>query len=169
MDQNKFQELVKKIEELKKSGQVDVSTEEDISVAVMNLIGIEEHFYFTAEKTGKPEYFEMLHQAREERKKLMKMLLPKNEGESWCLSKHLLTTTMRMMEVGTKLYSDGKKDEAKEMYDGAYKIYSMFWALRFGIMSSKDIHACAIPEEAEEKKPWTTQDIVNKLVDCCNE
>jgi hypothetical protein len=169
MDQNKFQELFKKVEEMKKTGKVDVSTDEDVSVAVMNLIGIEEHFYFTAEKTGKPEYFEMLHQVRTERTKLMKRLLPKNEGESWCLSKHLLTTTMRMMEVGTKLYSEGKKEEAKEMYDGAYKMYSMFWALRFEIMDNKDIHACAIPEEGDGNKPWSMQDIVNKLVDCCNE
>lgn len=169
MDQKKFQEMILKVEELKKSGQMDISTDEDVSVAVMNLIGIEEHFYFTAEKTGKPEYFEMLHQAREERKKLMKRLLTKTEGESWCLSKHLLTTTMRMMEVGTKLWSEGKKDEAKEMYDGAYKIYSMFWALRFNILESKDIKACAIVEKEEEEKPWTTQDIVSKLVDCCNE
>ncbi|MFZ2038398.1 MAG: hypothetical protein WAV11_00450 [Minisyncoccia bacterium] len=170
IDKTKFEEIIKKIEDLKKTGEVDITSEEDLSLAVMNLIGVEEHLYFTAEKTKKPVYFEMLHEAREERKKLMKKLLPKNEGESWCLSKHLLSTTMRMMEVGTKLFTDGKKDEAKEMFDGAYKIYSMFWALRFGIMKAHEIQACAIPgTETDENKPMTMEDIVSKLVDCCKE
>ena len=169
IDKSKFEEIIKKIDEMKKSGQVDITSEEDLSIAVMNLLGVEEHLYFTAEKTKKPVYFDMLYEAREERKKLMKKLLPKNEGESWCLSKHLLSVTMRMMEVGTKLFTDGKKDEAKEMFDGAYKMYSMFWALRFGIMSAADIHACAIPEKENENKPMTLEDITSKLVDCCKE
>lgn len=160
----KIEELIKKVEELKKSGSMDISTEEDLSVAIMNLIGIEEHFYFTAQKTGKPEYYEFMDQAREERKKYLAKLLPKTEGEAWCLSKHLLSTTMRLIEVGTKLYHQNKKDEAKELFDSAYKMYSMFWALRFKVIDVADVKVCAA-----EEKPWTVNDIVNKLVDCCNE
>ena len=46
----KFDELVKKIEAAKASGTVDLSMEEDLSIAVMNLISLEEHFFFTANK-----------------------------------------------------------------------------------------------------------------------
>jgi hypothetical protein len=31
----------------------------------MNLISIEEHFFFTGAKTGKSKYFDLLNQARE--------------------------------------------------------------------------------------------------------
>ena len=36
-----FEEIKKKIEELKHSGTVDLSTDEDLSIAIMNLISLE--------------------------------------------------------------------------------------------------------------------------------
>ena len=163
-EREKFEALIKKVDDLKKSGGIDLSTEEDLSIAVMNLVSLEEHFFFTGEKTGKSEYFDLLKEVREERKALLKRLMPKHEGETWCISKHLLATTMRLIEVGTKLFSDGKKNEAKEFFDRAYKIYSLFWGLRLKLIDVSGIKAMAT-----EEKPWTMQDIVNKLVDCCEE
>ncbi len=165
MDENKkFQELIKKIEQMKKSGEIDLSTEEDLSIAVMNLISLEEHFFFTNAKTGKAEYFDMLSEIREMRKSLLKKLINKHEGETWCISKHLLGTTMRLIEVGTKLYSDGKKDEAKEIYGKAHEIYSLFWALRL-----KLIDIAGLKTVAAKEQPWALKDIMDKLVDCCDE
>ena len=89
-----FEELQKKIEELKEKKGVDLSTEEDLSIAVMNLISLEEHFFFTGNKTGKDEYYDMLYEVREMRKVLLGRMIEKTEGESWCISKHLLATTM---------------------------------------------------------------------------
>lgn len=160
----KFKELIKKIEKMKKSGEIDLSTEEDLSLAVMNLISLEEHLFFTGAKTAKNDYFDLLSQVREARKSLLKKLIDKHEGETWCISKHLLGTTMRLMEVGTKLYSDGKKDEAKEIYGKAHEIYSIFWGLRLKLIDIPEIKNMAASE-----KPWTLKDIVNKLVDCCDE
>ena len=37
-ENEKFKELIAKIEKMKKSGEIDLSTEEDLSLAVMNLI-----------------------------------------------------------------------------------------------------------------------------------
>lgn len=164
MDETKFQELIKKVEDMKKSGTVDLSTEEDLSLAVMNLVSLEEHFYFTAEKTGKPEYFDLLLEAREIRKALLGRMIDKHEGETWCISKHLLATSMRLMEVGTKLQSDGKKDLAKETFDYAYKVYSLFWGLRLKLIDIKDIK-----QTSAEEKPWGLKDIVEKMVNCCDE
>ncbi|MEI8339462.1 MAG: hypothetical protein WCF94_02240 [bacterium] len=164
-----MEEILKKLEELKKKGELDITTEEDVSIGIMNLIGAEEHLYFTAEKTRKPEYLDLLNEVREQRKILMKRLLPKTEGESWCLSKHLLSAAMRMMEVGTKLQTDGKKDEAKEMFDGGYKMYSMFWAIRFDIIKAHEIHVCGVEDGPADGKAWSTEDIVGRLVDCCKE
>ena len=158
-----FEDLQKKIEELKNKKGADLSMEEDLSIAIMNLISLEEHFFFTAEKTQKPDYFDLLMETREVRKKLLAKMIDRHEGETWCISKHLLATTMRIMEVATKLQSDGKKDEAKDMFDEAYKVYSLFWAVRLKLVNLSKV------KKIEDKKPWTYNDIVNKLVDCCKE
>ncbi|MFA6341180.1 MAG: hypothetical protein WCX27_03035, partial [Candidatus Paceibacterota bacterium] len=55
-----YEEVLKKIEELKKGRSFDLSTEEDLAIAIMNLISLEEHFFFTGSKTKKPEYFDLL-------------------------------------------------------------------------------------------------------------
>jgi len=165
INRKKFDELLKKIEDAKKSGSLDLSTEEDLSIAIMNLINLEEHFYFTGEKTGKEDYFNLLNETREMRKNLLAKMIDKKEGELWCVSKHLLATSMRLIEVGTKLQSDSKKAEAKKFFDYAFKLYSLFWALRLKIISVPDVKNMA----AQGNKPWTLEDVVNKLVDCCDE
>ena len=165
INRKKFDELLKKIEDAKKSGSLDLSTEEDLSIAIMNLISLEEHFYFTGEKTGKEDYFNLLNETREMRKNLLAKMIDKKEGELWCVSKHLLATSMRLIEVGTKLQSDSKKAEAKKFFDYAFKLYSLFWALRLKIISVPDVKNMA----AQGNKPWTLENVVNKLVDCCDE
>lgn len=160
----KFEELLKKVEKLKSSGTVDLSTEEDLSLAVMNLVSLEEHFFFTGEKTKKPEYFDLLVEVREVRKALLGRMIDRHEGETWCISKHLLATTMRLMEVGTKLQADGKKEEAKETFDHAYRIYSLFWGVRLKLLNTKDLKEASLAE-----KPWSLQTIVEKMVNCCDE
>lgn len=163
-DKQQYETIIKKIEDLKSSGKVDLSTEEDLSLAVMNLLSLEEHFFFTAEKTGKPEYFDWLHEVRSVRKALLGRMIESHEGETWCISKHLLAATMRLIEVGTKLHADNEKDKAKETFDYAYKMYSLFWGLRLKLIDTK-----GLKKVAEKDKPWTLKDIVNKLVDCCDE
>ncbi len=149
---------------MKKSGTVDLSTEEDLSIAIMNLVSLEEHFFFTAEKTAKDEYFDLLGEIREQRKVLLARMIPRHEGETWCISKHLLAATMRLIEVGTKLHADGKKEEAKNLFDRAYRLYTLFWGLRLKLISTEGLKNVAAKDQ-----PWTLNDIVNKLVDCCDE
>lgn len=162
--QPSFEALLNKIEALKKSGSVDLSAEEDLSIAIMNLISLEEHFFFTGMKADSPEYFDLLGEVRAIRKELLSRMIDRHEGETWCITKHLLATTMRLIEVGTKLHSDGKKQDAKRMFDRAYRAYSLFWALRL-----KLIDASGFKKAAASEKPWTLEDIVNRLVDCCDE
>ena len=159
-----FEELQKRIASLKENRGVDLSTEEDLSIAVMNLISLEEHFFFSGAKTGKDEYYDMLKEVREMRKVLLGRMIDKTEAESWCISKHLLGTTMRLMEVGTKLQADGKTEEAKQMFDYAYKIFNLFFGLRLKIISTADAKGTL-----EKEKPMTFDDIMAKLVDCCKE
>lgn len=159
-----FEQLQKKIADIKNNTTVDLSLEEDLSIAVMNLISLEEHFFFSGAKTKKPEYYDMLHDVREMRKVLLARMIEKTEAESWCISKHLLATTMRLMEVGTKLQSDGKKDQAAEMFAFAYKTYNLFFALRLKI-----IEAPEVVDQMQKEKPMSFDDIVKNMVNCCNE
>jgi len=186
MQQN-FEELLKKIEAAKKTGGFDLSRDEDLSLAIMNLLSIEEHLFFTGTKTGKDEYFNLLGEVRNARKELLGKIIPKHEGETWCITKHLLATTMRLIEVGTKLHTEGKKDEAKEMFSRARRLYAMFWGLRLKLINVPDIKSAAAgsiesgasgtassPREhggskVASGKPWTLEDIVDRLVDCCDE
>ena len=158
-----FQALVERIEGAKRSGGIDLSADEDLSLAVMNLVSLEEHFYFTAMRTGSDHYFDLLDEVRSQRKDLLAKLVDRHEGETWCASKHLLAATMRLIEVGTKLRSSNET-EAKAMFERAYRLYSMFWALRLKLVGTAKLR-----EEAVKEKPWTMQDIVNKLVNCCDE
>lgn len=165
-----FEELKKKVAEMKESGAADLSQGEDLSLAVANLVSLEEHFFFTSEKTHKDEYVDWLHTVREMRKELLKRLMPENEGESWCISKHLLGAMYRLMEVGTKFEGAGEREEAKKMFASAYELYTLFWALRLHIIDAKGLKKPLDATRGREGgKPWSFEDIVEKLVDCCDE
>jgi len=155
--------LIAGIENLKRSGSIDLSADEDLSIAVMNLVSLEEHFFFTGMRTDADQYFDLLDEVRSTRKALLAKLVDKHEGETWCIAKHLLATTMRLIEVGTKLRATDQ-GEAKAMFERAYRMYSLFWALRLRLIDTAGLRAVAAKE-----KPWTVQDIVNKLVNCCDE
>lgn len=158
-----MEDLLEKVRRVKEGNSIDLSMEEDLSIAVMNLVSLEEHFYFTGEKTGKDEYFDLLMQVREVRKRLLAKMINEHEGETWCISKHLLASTMRLIEVGTKLKSGGKDNEAKEMFRDAYEIYHLFWALRLKLIDVSGI------KKIEGDIPKTKKEILNKLLDCCKE
>jgi hypothetical protein len=109
--------------------KLDLSKKEDLSIAVIHLINIEDHLAFTAMKTGKEEYLKVLDSVRELRKKLMKKLVINKEGEMWCISKHLLAATMRLLETGEKCIGNDDK-EANELFKDAFDVYSLFWFLQ---------------------------------------
>lgn len=151
-----------RIESLKDKSGADLSTAEDLSIAVMNLISLEEHFFFTGVKTQSDDYFDTVQEIREVRKQLLAKLMPHHEGETWCISKHLLATTMRLIEVGNKLQSEGLKDKAKSMFDNAYKIYSIFWALKLKLISGRKLKDAA-------RSSTRLEDLVSQLANCCDE
>ena len=169
----KIEELLKKVEESKK-GKLDLSADEDLSVAVMNLISIEEHFFFTGAKTGKSEYFDLLNKTREMRKGLLKKLVKDYEGETWCIMKHLLATSMRLIEVGTKYYSEGKKKEAEDLFSKAYDLWSLFWGINLKLIDIgqvKKIDENQLDVHDKKKSGFLGKlgELVKKIIDCCIE
>jgi hypothetical protein len=132
-------EFVERIDATKKVNPKDLSSDQDLSIAIMNLISIEEHLVFSGAKTGKTSYYDLIKDIRETRKNLLQKIIPSYEGEVWCMSKHLLATSMRLMEVGTKQQSLGKDEEAYKMFNAAYDMYCLFWGLNMGMMETKDL------------------------------
>jgi hypothetical protein len=167
-------DLINKAHNMSKQEKMDLSSDEDLSIAIMNLISIEEHFFFTAQKTAKPGYLDLLKEVREMRKSLLKKIIKEYEGEVWCISKHLLAASMRLMEVGTKALGADKKEDAQEMFNKAYDLYSMFWGLNMKLISIDDVKKIddnALNRHDEEKKGFMgkLRELVKKVVDCCIE
>ena len=127
--------LVERYDALKKDEKLDLSADQDLSIAIMNLISIEEHLFFSGGKTGNSKYYELLDEVREMRKGLLKKIIKEYDGEVWCISKHLLAASYRLMEYGTKCLGRGKKKEAEEVFEKAYNLYSLFWALNMGVIN----------------------------------
>jgi len=80
-----YQTLIKKVESVVNKHELDLSSGEDLSVGVMNLIAIEEHLFFTFQKTGKTKYLDLLNEVRLMRTQLLKKIIKNYEGEEWCL------------------------------------------------------------------------------------
>ncbi|MDO8468786.1 MAG: hypothetical protein Q7S29_03455, partial [Candidatus Peribacter sp.] len=66
-----LQAFIDKVDNMKKQEKMDLSSDQDLSIAIMNLISIEEHFFFTGMKTDAPEYFDLMEEVREMRKALL--------------------------------------------------------------------------------------------------
>ena len=184
-------EFVERIDATKKKNPKDLSSDQDLTIAIMNLISIEEHLIFSGAKTGKTGFYDMVQEVRELRKNLMLKIIPSYEGEVWCISKHLLATSMRLMEVGTKQQSMGHKEEAYQLFNQAYDLYCLFWGLNMNLVNIdgarwqpeslekvqeqvQQIKAAVTPVKEEEKSTDSSmfgklKSVIRKAVDCCIE
>jgi len=174
MDIKNIDNFVAKVNEKKKDSKYDLSSGEDLSVAIMNLVSLEEHFFFTAKKTGDDKYFDLLKEIREMRKALLKKIIPEFEGEVWCISKHLLSSSMRLFEVGTKYLGQKKTAEAKEMFEKSYNLYNLFWginlkAVDFGKVTSVGEKQLDKNDKGKKGVFAKLGALVKKAVDCCIE
>ncbi|MDR3126776.1 MAG: hypothetical protein LBT92_04055 [Rickettsiales bacterium] len=192
-----LKEFVERLDRMKKADPKDLSSDQDLSVGIMNLIAIEEHLAFTGAKTGKTSYYDFIEEVRELRKKLLQKIISKPEGEVWCISKHLLSASMRLMEVATKQQSKGDPEGAYDLFDKSYDLYCLFWGLNMGAVNLSDVEwikddsaaaqriagrVANISGGAEDGKPAAAEgkkegggvmsrlrDVVKKAVDCCIE
>lgn len=173
MKSSDIQKFIDKAKKIEKGHQLDLSSGEDLSVAIMNLIGIEEHMFFTSQKLGDTKYIDVLNTAREMRKELMKKIVKEGQGEVWCTSKHLLSASMRLMEVGTKSLTKGDTKEANEYFKKSFDLYNLFWGLNLGLVDS---NSKSIKLENPKEQPLPKKDFlgnisktIGKILDCCRE
>ena len=132
-------EFVEKLDNAKKVNPKDLSSDQDLSIGIMNLISIEEHLMFSGAKTGKTEFYDLINEIREQRKQMMQKIIPSYEGEVWCISKHLLASSMRLFEVGTKALAAGDKENAYDLFNRSYDLYCIFWGLNMGMLTGSDV------------------------------
>ncbi|MDR2412592.1 MAG: hypothetical protein LBD50_00070 [Rickettsiales bacterium] len=186
-----MEEMINKLDSAKKANPLDLSSDQDLSIALMNLISLEEHFFFSGGKTGKTGFYDLIDTVREMRKELMGRIVKKSTaetGEVWCISKHLLAASMRLMEVGTKALGADKKKDAYDLFDKAYDLYSLFWGINMELIdlsdvkkiapevyeksvSAKDLNAekSARPETESKSVTKRLGEWVRKAVNCCIE
>lgn len=190
-----MEEMIEKLDAAKKANPLDLSSDQDLSIALMNLVSLEEHFFFSGAKTGKVGFYDLINTVRTMRKELMERIVKKSgpeDGEVWCISKHLLAASMRIYEVGTKAIGAGRKKEAYEMFAKAYDLYSLFWGLNMHLIDLDGVHesipafydgakqACATDKPVKKSvKPIKTEEKVSGVrrlgqwvkdkVNCCIE
>ena len=167
-------EFIKKILDSKKKEKFDLSADEDLSLALMNLISMEEHFFFSGAKGNEEKYFDLLNETRKMRIELMKKIERNPSYEDHCIMKHLLAASMRLMEVGTKKLSEDKKEEAYDLFEKSYNLYSLFWGLNLKLIKTdniKKIDDNALNKHDKEKKGFMGKlgELVQKVIDCCIE
>ena len=186
-----LEEMVKKVDESKKVNPLDLSSDQDLSIALMNLVSLEEHFFFSGAKTKQPGFYDLINVVRNMRKELMERIVDKSGkqgNEIWCISKHLLAASMRLYEVGTKALGAGNKADAYKMFEKAYELYSLFWGLNmkmidlsgvqemepdfYGAVMDKEVKSVKNAKKEISESRSTVQklgDWVKKTVNCCIE
>lgn len=174
-----YKELLKKVEKVTAQKELDLSSGEDLSIGIMNLISIEEHLFYTSQKTKDKKYLDLLNEIRLMRTDLLKEIIKDYEGEVWCISKHLLSASMRLIEVGTKELKKGDKKKAWEMFEKGYKLYSLFWGLNLGVVGGKDTKKKDLEKidflddktgkSSSESVFAKLGNLVQKAIDCCRE
>lgn len=187
-----LKDFVEKIDNMKKMNPKDLSSDQDLSIGIMNLISIEEHLVFSGAKTGKSSFYDLINEIREMRKSLLQKIIKAYEGEVWCISKHLLASSMRLMEVGTKQLSMNNTKEAYDLFDKSYELYCLFWGLNMNAINLNDVkwvkevgvdvkdiekHIANIKtitkEDSEKKESKGTmsklKESIKKAVNCCIE
>lgn len=178
-----YKNLLDKVDKVVKQKELDLSSGEDLSIGIMNLISIEEHLFYTSQKLNDPKYLDLLNEIRLMRTELMREIIKDVKGEVWCISKHLLAASMRVMEVGTKELKKNNKEKAWALFEKSYKLYSLFWGLNLDMLDTKDLKLRTNNKDdiefVDEKNPPSDKGkesvfsklgaLVQKAIDCCKE
>lgn len=155
-------EFVEKVDSLKKQNRLDLSSDQDLVLGIMNLVNLEEDFFLLGARLRNKDYYDLLFKVREMRKTLLQTVIQHYEGEVWCISKHLLSASMRLMQAGFKLIEQKKSQLSYELFQVAYDLYSLFWGLNLGVIGKSSNHK---PKSFLEK----LGSLVKKAIDCCIE
>ena len=122
------------------------------------------------------------------RTELMREMIKDYEGEVWCISKHLLAASMRLMEVGTKELKKAEAlrgpdrlkgvEGASKLFQKSYQLYSLFWGLNLSNQpnpsNKSNLSKVSFLDEKGKSKETESVfsklgSVVHKAIDCCRE
>lgn len=126
MKTDKLKRMVETADMAKKTNRLDLSSDQDLTIGLMNLLFIED---ILSDKNS--DLFKMVSGVRGE---LMDRIVKKSDKNRQ-ISEQLLLESMQLMDAGDK--SDGVA--AYQNYDSAYEKYSLFWGVNMGLVNKKDI------------------------------
>lgn len=117
--------LVEKADDKKKVNPLDLSSDQDLTVALMNLIALQD-------KTS-GELHDFVSRLSED---LLERVVKNNDVLD--VSRKLLGQSVRSVDMGNQEL--GKNSEkAYDFYNHAYELYSLFWGVNMGLIDVSDI------------------------------
>ena len=125
MNKEYLKQQVEFADNTKKVNALDLSSDQDLTIGLMNLLFIED---YVASGT--------LHDmVADLRQKLMSRIIKKSD-KNYDISVKLLLESMRLIEMGNQ----ESGTTAYELYNQAYGYYSMFWGLNMGLIDAGDVN-----------------------------
>ena len=126
MKRTVLRQQIEKADNAKKTNVLDLSSDQDLTIGLMNLLFIEDYI-----SNPESNLSQMIAGVRE---KLMNRIVKKSDKNRQILEK-LLLESMQLIDAGDK--QSGVS--AYQKYDDAYEKYSLFWGINMGLIDKKDI------------------------------
>ncbi|MBQ7128093.1 MAG: hypothetical protein IJO18_03875 [Alphaproteobacteria bacterium] len=118
-------DMIAQTDNAKKVNPRDLSSDQDLTIGLMNLIAIENI-------AGDSQIAQMVGDVR---KKLMRRVV--TDDAKYDASLDLLGKSVMLMSDGMRAFPDNRK--AYELFDAAYEAYAMFWGLNMGFIKISDL------------------------------
>jgi hypothetical protein len=122
--------LVQRADDAKKVNKLDLSADQDLTVALMNLIHVENI------SCNFPDLQTMVADVRAQ---LLGRIVKKTD-KKWELSVLLLGKSMQLIEDAMCAQKKNKTADAYALFDSAYEVYSLFWGINMDLISPLDIN-----------------------------
>lgn len=126
MKRTVLRQQIEKADNAKKTNVLDLSSDQDLTIGLMNLLFIEDYI-----SNPESNLSQMIAGVRE---KLMNRIVKKSDKNRQILET-LLLESMQLIDAGDK--QSGVS--AYQKYDDAYEKYSLFWGINMGLIDKKDI------------------------------
>lgn len=129
--------LIKKVavaDNAKKANELDLSSDQDLTIALMNLISIERYI----ENDAEHDFSQLKSMVNDLRVALMNKIVKKSD-KNFDMLCDLLGRSAVMMNDGFVALENQNKVRAYELFDVAFGAYSMFWGVCMGLVDATDV------------------------------
>ncbi|MBR5625676.1 MAG: hypothetical protein IKW67_02765 [Alphaproteobacteria bacterium] len=133
IDKKSLKQQIEFADNAKKANVLDLSADQDLSIALMNLLMLERY----ATEFGYADIFSNVFDLRQ---KLIMQIL--KDSSNVDIAARLLTAAVIKMSNAIKLMDDGENDAAYAEFDMSYELYSMFWGINMGLIELDVVKKC---------------------------